>query len=76
MILHQNQSLKNAKTKPYKNPKLALKPTLYEPWLPTTTLHEQFEHQNVPNFMENGRFEPKMLQIPLTLQFPAPKCCK
>ena len=33
-------------------------------------------HQNVANSIENGRFELKMLQIPLKWHLSAPKCCK
>ena len=39
-------------------------------------LHEQFQHQNVANSIENERFELKNAANTLETQLPAPKCYK
>ena len=39
-------------------------------------LHEQFQHQNVANSIENERFELKHAANTLETQLPAPKCYK
>ena len=68
--------LKNPKTNASRNPQLTLKPTLNETQLQSTTFHEQFEHQNGANSMENEGFELENAANTVEMAPSAPKCCK